>query len=83
MLNLSICTVNSIKMKRVQMTFIMVVIVWYQKASMIRKYHLSVTSYINGIVARWPDKRWLSHSMCLYQVKMTLYYIHNVVDDAV
>ena len=34
----------------------------------------SVTSHINCIVARWRDKRWLSHSMCLYQVMMTLYY---------
>ena len=27
--------------------------------------HLTVTSYINCIVARWPDKRFLSHSMYL------------------
>ena len=31
---------------------------------------LSVTSHTNCIVARWPDKRCLSHSMCLYQVIM-------------
>ena len=36
---------------------------------------LSVTSHSNCIVARWPDKRCLSHGMCLYQVIMTLHFL--------
>ena len=30
-----------------------------------------------------PDKRCLSHGMCLYQVMMTLHFLDDVVDDAV
>ena len=36
---------------------------------------LSVTSHINCIAARWPDKCCLSHSMCLYQAIMTLQFL--------
>ena len=32
-------------------------------------------------VTRWPDKRCLSHCMCLYQVIMTLYFLNDVVND--
>ena len=35
---------------------------------------LSVTSRINFIVARWPDKHCLSHCMYLYQVNITLLF---------
>ena len=39
--------------------------------SFMRYAVLSIFSHINGIVTHWPDKRWLSHGMCLYQVIMT------------
>ena len=34
---------------------------------------------LNCIVARWSDKRCLSHGMCLYQIIMTLLFLNNVV----
>ena len=39
----------------------------------------SVTSHINCML---PDKRCLSHGMCLYQVMMTLHFLNNVTYDA-
>ena len=38
-----------------------------------RSYYCTVTL--------WPDKRCLSHGMCLYQVIMTLLFWNNVVND--
>ena len=29
-----------------------------------------------------PDKRCLSHGMCLYQVMMMLHFLNNVANDA-
>ena len=29
-----------------------------------------------------PDKRCLSHGMCLYQVMMTLHFLNDVANDA-
>ena len=40
------------------------------------KHDLSVTSHINC-----TDKRCLSHSMCLYQVMMTLHFLNNIAND--
>ena len=49
---------------------------------LIRMCILSVTSHINCFGARRPDKqRWLSHSMCLYQVMMTLLFLNDVAND--
>ena len=42
---------------------------------------LSFTSHINCIIARWPDKRCLSHGMCLYQAMVTLHVLNDVVHD--
>ena len=42
-------------------------------------YNLSDTIHINCTL---PDKRCLSHGMCLYQVMMTLHFLNNVVNDA-
>ena len=39
-------------------------------------------SLINCIVVCWSDKHWLSHSMCLYQVMMTLHFLNDVANDA-
>ena len=38
---------------------------------------LSVTPHINCIVARWPDKRWLFHGLCLYQVMMMFPFLND------
>ena len=29
-----------------------------------------------------PDKRCLSHGLCLYEVVMTLYFLNDIVNDA-
>ena len=47
-----------------------------------KKVFFSVTSHITCIAAQWPDKRWLSHDMCLYQVMMTLHFLNDVANDA-
>ena len=52
---------------------IMVGNVCYQDMHM----NLSVTSHINC-----PDKRFLSHGMCLYQVMMMLHFLNDVANDA-
>ena len=41
-------------------------------------FFLSVTSHICML----PDKRCLSHGMCLYQVIMTLHFLNDVANDA-
>ena len=41
-----------------------------------------VIFHINCIVARWYDKRWLSHGMCLYQVLITLHFFNYVANNA-
>ena len=41
---------------------------------------ISYRSY-NCSATRWPDKRCLSHGMCLYQVIMTLHFLNDVVND--
>ena len=43
---------------------------------------LSVTIRINCSSVTLPDKRCLSHSMCLYQVMMTLHLLNDVANDA-
>ena len=42
---------------------------------------LSVHSHINCIVECWPDKPWISQSMCFYQVMMMLHFLDNVDND--
>ena len=44
-------------------------------------YILSVTSHINCIVACWPDKRCISHGMCLYRDIKTLSFLNDIVND--
>ena len=34
------------------------------------------------LTALLPDKRCLSHSMCLYQVMMTLHFLNDSANDA-
>ena len=48
--------------------------------SFIRYAVSSIFSHINCIVTHWPDKRWLPHDMCLYQVIMTLHFLNNVIN---
>ena len=50
-------------------------------SSIYKELLLSVTSHTNRIVGSWPDKRCLSHCMCLYQVIMTLHFLNDVVND--
>ena len=45
--------------------------------SLYTKWCLLVTSHIN-----LPDKRCLSHCMCLYHVMMTLQFLNDVANDA-
>ena len=42
----------------------------------------SVISHINCMVARRPDKHWLPHDMCIYQVMMTLNFLNDVANAA-
>ena len=44
--------------------------------------YLSITCHINCIITRSPDRRWLSHGMCLYQAMMTLHFLNDVANDA-
>ena len=64
---------------------ILEVFLFFEKAThfqdIVLKMSLSVTSHTNCIVARWPDKRCLSHGMCLYQDTLTLHFQNDVVND--
>ena len=42
-------------------------------------YHLPNILIVLGTL---PDKRCLSHGMCLYQVMMTLHFLNDVSNDA-
>ena len=42
---------------------------------------LSVTAHIIALLHVLPDKRCLSHGMCLYQVIITLHLLTDVVND--
>ena len=45
--------------------------------------HAVFISYLSYQLPRTlPDKRCLSHGMCLYQVKMTLHFLNDVTNDA-
>ena len=37
---------------------------------------------LTALFCMLPDKRCLSHGMCLYQVMMTLYLLNDVANDA-
>ena len=41
-----------------------------------------VTIHNNCRRCKLPDKRCLSHGMCLYQVMMTLHFLNDVANDA-
>ena len=45
------------------------------------KLNVSVTVHIHRIVARWPNKRWLSHRIGLFQVVMMLQFLNDVAND--
>ena len=51
-------------------------------AGLPRNSILSVIIYINCSIAQLPYKHCLSHSMCLYQVMMTLQFLNDDTNDA-
>ena len=50
----------------------------------IRGIQITFISYLSYSLhcGTLPDKRCLSHGMCLYQVMMTLHFFENVPNDA-
>ena len=51
---------------------------------MVQKANLLFNSYLSYLLHCFalPDKRCLSHGVCLYQVKMTLHFLNDVANDA-
>ena len=54
----------------------------YMTSRMISVLISYLASHISCIVARGPDKCWLSHGMCLYQVMVTLHFLNDVATGA-